>query len=114
MSGEKSKTRDGVTELTGYCLIVALHQRFGFGRERLDRLAARVTKISESVGAEMDAYGNARALAKLRGQTEEICCARAGTGGRRSCGVPEMMRHAQPGSVWRWRCMSCLALARSG
>lgn len=109
LSSEKSKTRDAVTELTGYCLIVALHQRFGFGRARLDRLAARVTKISESVGAEMDAYGNARALAKLRGQAEEICCAEFRVPLLRACRSrreEDLRRAGDEAASATWQCVA--------
>lgn len=35
----REKTRNSVADITGWCLVVALHQRFGMGRDRLERLA---------------------------------------------------------------------------
>lgn len=35
----REKTRNSVADITGWCLVVALHQRFGMGRDRLVWLA---------------------------------------------------------------------------
>lgn len=32
---EKSKTRDAVGQISSWCLLIALHQRFGVGADRM-------------------------------------------------------------------------------
>ena len=37
---EKEKTQDAVAQITSWCIAVAVHQRYGVGRDRLERGAA--------------------------------------------------------------------------
>lgn len=37
---EKSKTRDAVGQISSWCLLIALHQRFGVGADRMDDMGA--------------------------------------------------------------------------
>ena len=63
---ERSETRTGVAQLTSWCLTVALHQQFGIGSERLNRLAEAMTRIqAEGVATVMQA-GEAAAARQRR------------------------------------------------
>ena len=48
LASEMDLTRDGVAEMTRWCIIIALHQCFGVGKERLNRVELR----SEELGLE--------------------------------------------------------------
>ena len=43
---ELDLTRDGTAEMTRWCIIIALHQRFGVGKDRLNRIELRAEAVS--------------------------------------------------------------------
>ncbi|MFQ9763878.1 MAG: hypothetical protein ACLRYE_11770 [Gemmiger formicilis] len=44
---EKSKTRDAVGQISSWCLLIALHQRFGVGADRMERIAGKAEKLQK-------------------------------------------------------------------
>ena len=60
LEDEMDLTRTSVAELTGWCLTIALHEEFGIGRERLNRVNTRESLLAEqsmAVMMEPDANG---------------------------------------------------------
>lgn len=70
---EKDNTRDAVAQIAGWCLIVALHQRFGVGKDRINRVAAAASNLEKEVGAIIDEYGRAEAIRELQRRLDGIC-----------------------------------------
>lgn len=70
---EKDNTRDAVAQIAGWCLIVALHQRFGVGKDRMNRVAAVASNLEKEVGAIIDEYGRAEAIRELQRRLDGIC-----------------------------------------
>lgn len=70
---EKDHTRDTVAQITGWCLVVALHQRFGVGKDRMNRVAAAAADLEKEVGAIIDEYGRAEAIRELQHRLDGIC-----------------------------------------
>ena len=55
---ELDLTRDGTAEMTRWCIIIALHQRFGVGKDRLNRIELRAEELGlESLNIAMQANG---------------------------------------------------------
>lgn len=44
---QMEETRESVSQITRWCLTVALHQEFGVGAQRLERLAERMNRMEE-------------------------------------------------------------------
>ena len=68
----REKTRNSVADITGWCMVVALHQRFGMGRDRLERLAGAIDRIQDEVTAKMDTEGFASGMQMLTRRAAEI------------------------------------------
>lgn len=51
---EKSKTRDAVGQISSWCLLIALHQRFGVGADRMERIAGKAEKLQKEIAAIID------------------------------------------------------------
>lgn len=68
----REKTRNSVADITGWCMVVALHQRFGMGRDRLERLAGAIDRIQDEVTAKMDTEGFAAGMEMLTRRAAEI------------------------------------------
>lgn len=51
---EKSKTRDAVGQISSWCLLIALHQRFGVGADRMERIAGDAEKLQKEIAAIID------------------------------------------------------------
>ena len=47
LSAEMDLTRDGVAEMTQWCLLIALHQAFGIGSVRLGRVETRAKELAQ-------------------------------------------------------------------
>ena len=47
LSKEMGMTRDGVAEMTQWCIQIALHQEFGIGEQRLNRLKACTEELGQ-------------------------------------------------------------------
>lgn len=45
---QMEETRESVSQITCWCLTVALHQEFGIGAQRLERLAERMNELEET------------------------------------------------------------------
>lgn len=55
---ELDLTRDGTAEMTRWCIIIALHQCFGVGKDRLNRIELRAEELGlESLNIAMQANG---------------------------------------------------------
>lgn len=48
---EKEKTQDAVAQITSWCIAVAVHQRYGVGRDRLERVAAVMARVQDEIAA---------------------------------------------------------------
>ena len=46
LSQELDLTRDGTAEMTRWCIIIALHQCFGVGKDRLNKIEARANALA--------------------------------------------------------------------
>lgn len=56
LSQELDLTRDGTAEMTRWCIIIALHQGFGVGKERLNKIERRAEALAyESLNVAMTA-----------------------------------------------------------
>ena len=56
LSQELDLTRDGTAEMTRWCIIIALHQCFGVGKDRLNKIEARAEALAyESLDVAMTA-----------------------------------------------------------
>jgi hypothetical protein len=55
---ELDLTRDGTAEMTRWCIIIALHQCFGVGKDRMNRIELRAEELGlESLNIAMQANG---------------------------------------------------------
>ena len=55
---ELDLTRDGTAEMTRWCIIIAMHQCFGVGKDRLNRIELRAEELGlESLNIAMQANG---------------------------------------------------------
>lgn len=70
---EKSKTREATGQIASWCLVVALHQRFGVGHDRLERVAAAAEKIQIEIAAIIDEHGTAAGIAEMQRRLDGIC-----------------------------------------
>lgn len=56
LAAELDLTRDGAAEMTRWCIIIALHQVFGVGKDRLNRVENRAEELgNESLNVAMTA-----------------------------------------------------------
>ena len=44
---ELDLTREGTAEMTRWCILIALHQSFGIGAARLNKILARAEKLGQ-------------------------------------------------------------------
>lgn len=70
---EKSKTREATGQIASWCLVVALHQRFGMGHDRLERVAAAAEKIQIEIAAIIDEQGSDAGIAEMQRRLDGIC-----------------------------------------
>ena len=47
LTTELDLTREGTAEMTRWCILIALHQRFGIGAARLNKILARAEKLGQ-------------------------------------------------------------------
>ena len=47
LTTELDLTREGVAEMTRWCILIALHQSFGIGAARLNKILARAEKLGQ-------------------------------------------------------------------
>ena len=47
LTTELDLTREGTAEMTRWCILIALHQSFGVGAARLNRILARAEKLGQ-------------------------------------------------------------------
>ena len=69
---EKSKTRDAVGQISSWCLLIALHQRFGVGADRMERIAGKAEKLQKEIAAIIDEKGQDAALDELKRRLDAI------------------------------------------
>lgn len=70
---EKSKTRDAVGQISSWCLLIALHQRFGVGADRMERIAGKAEKLQKEIAAIIDEHGTAAGIAEMQRRLDGIC-----------------------------------------
>lgn len=70
---EKRKTRDAVSQITCWCIVVAVHQRYGVGRERLERIAEAMARVQDEIGAVIDELGTAKGMVALAAKLGDVC-----------------------------------------
>lgn len=70
---EKSKTRDAVGQISSWCLLIALHQRFGVGADRMERIAGNAEKLQKEIAAIIDEHGTAAGIAEMQRRLDGIC-----------------------------------------
>lgn len=70
---EKRKTRESTSQIACWCLVIALHQREGVGKERLERIAGEVEKIQSEIARIIDYEGVNAGLEELRKRLNGIC-----------------------------------------
>lgn len=70
---EKEKTRDAVSQITCWCIAVAVHQRYGVGRDRLERVAGVMARVQDEIAAVIEELGTARGMAVLRDKLGGVC-----------------------------------------
>lgn len=70
---EKDKTQDAVAQITSWCIAVAVHQRYGVGRDRLERVAAVMAKVQDEIAAIVEELGTAKGMAVLQDKLGGIC-----------------------------------------
>ena len=66
-SQEMSETKTAVAQLASWCLTVALHQEFGIGAGRLERLAKVLRQLQDENVAEVMQHGSAAAALQREG-----------------------------------------------
>lgn len=75
LEDEMDLTRTSVAELTGWCLTIALHEEFGIGRDRLNRVNTRESLLAEqsmAVMMEPDANGRPQTEKARRMRAEAL------------------------------------------
>ena len=70
---EKDKTQDAVAQITSWCIAVAVHQRYGVGRDQLERVAAVMAKVQDEIAAIVEELGTDKGMAVLRDKLGGIC-----------------------------------------
>lgn len=63
---ERRSTREAVGQISSWCLIIALHQTEGVGRERLERVSGVVSGIQCEIAAIIDAEGTDAGIRALQ------------------------------------------------
>lgn len=70
---EKEKTRDAVAQITCWCIAVAVHQKYGVGRDRLERVAAVMARVQNEIEAVIVEMGTPKGMAVLAAKLEGVC-----------------------------------------
>ena len=71
LTTELDLTREGTAEMTRWCILIALHQSFGIGAARLNKILARAEKLGqESLDVAMTV--NERVFRPLAGNSLDI------------------------------------------
>lgn len=70
---DKKATREAVGQITCWCIAIALHQRFGVGRDRLERVAAGMGKVQDEIAAVIDELGHAKGMRMLADKLGGVC-----------------------------------------
>ena len=69
---ERRSTREAVGQIASWCLIIALHQTEGVGRERLERVSGVVSGIQCEIAAIIDEEGTEAGIRALQKRLEGI------------------------------------------
>lgn len=81
----REKTRAKVAQITGWCLVVALHQTAGVGSKRQERCAEAASRLEERYAEIITRKGRVQALAQLQQEVR-------GSFGGKACSCPLEMR----------------------
>lgn len=125
---ELDLTRDGTAEMTRWCIIIALHQCFGVGKDRLNRIELRAEELGlESLNIAMQANGKgmpstdqSRAMRDNwmpEGVEPEFrcrCCVHRVPDGSSSCAWRAMWPPAWYGPYTQRRAWSCWGMVPGG
>lgn len=98
LSREKDRTREAVSQIVSWCLVIALHQTYGIGKKRQENVAAQALKIQKKAAvmlakcpARRSSAGCAAILPMQNCQMMHCCsvcrcAAHHETAGKRNCG----------------------------
>ena len=70
---EKSKTREAVGQISSWCLLIALHQKFGVGADRMERIAGEAEKLQKEIAVIIDEHGTAAGIEEMQRRLDGIC-----------------------------------------
>lgn len=111
---EKDKTQDAVAQITSWCIAVAVHQRYGVGRDRLERVAAVMAKVQDEIAAIVEELGTAKGMGVLRDKLGGICETEFPVPLNRAPRNWREQELRRPGAALPSACGTCWALAPNG
>lgn len=71
----RTRTKDAVGQITSWCIIIAMHQKFGIGAARINRIAAAMNELQQRYVMELTHHPKADAMYWLRSKLPACCCA---------------------------------------
>ncbi len=69
---EKDRTREAVSQIVSWCLVIALHQTEGIGKKRQDDVAAKALVIQEAAAKRLARQSREEVIAWLRSQLDSL------------------------------------------
>lgn len=66
LSREKDRTREAVSQIVSWCLVIALHQTYGIGKRRQEDVAAQALKIQKKAAVMLAKMSRAEVIGWLR------------------------------------------------
>ena len=70
---ELEKTRAAVAQIVCWCTVVALHQKYGIGGQRLERLAEQLDIIQSQYVREVEMHGGSYAMQTMQNNVAAYC-----------------------------------------
>ena len=123
---EKDRTREAVSQIVSWCLVIALHQTEGIGKKRQDDVAAKALVIQEAAAKRLARQSREEVIAWLRSKldrldlpdgalTFRVPLRRAGAAHRRGSGRHSYLADFRPGhppSTALWGTAACTSAYR--
>ena len=69
---EKDRTREAVSQIVSWCLVIALHQTEGIGKKRQDDVAAKALVIQEAAAKRLARQSREKVIAWLRSKLDRL------------------------------------------
>lgn len=69
---EKDRTREAVSQIVSWCLVIALHQTEGIGKKRQDDVAAKALVIQEAAAKRLARQSREEVIAWLRSKLDRL------------------------------------------